>query len=123
MDINQPLPFIQPLRAAVKNLIKVSVAIALSTCAAFAHADQGVVYHYEKGCDFFVIKSATGYSVSHWYGGREPFNGDLLEGVIDTHGPEEFRNLTHQAKMQVYMVDIKTSPAMATAIYRKKCGW
>ena len=94
------------------------LALAVSTHAAAA---RGVVTHRVAGCDYFVVKTASSYSLLEWYGGNDPSKGDIIVGAFESYGMKDIFNVTSDGALRVWVEDFLLSRTEALEQLLDKC--
>jgi len=72
-------------------------------CPSIVLAGKGIVVYKDYDCDYFLVKTSSGYAILEWYGGSEPEVGDILIGNIDSYGFKNIYNKSRGSKLRVYV--------------------
>lgn len=65
--------------------------------------EQGTSIWKDRSCNFFIVRTAWGYTLFEYLWGPRPNDGDIIEGLMDTFGTRNVINRTAEGKtMTVY---------------------
>ncbi len=54
--------------------------------------ERGEVVYSDSYCNYYVVETASGYSVVRSYGGYKPFEGSIVYGDFNFRGTSDFYN-------------------------------
>jgi hypothetical protein len=83
----------------------------------------GTVVLKNRGCDYFVVESATGdFAVLEWFGGWEPDRGERVRGDWSHFGFVDIFNVSAGASTRVWVDDYGVSRTRALDIFGRRCS-
>ena len=97
-----------------KKLNKLFIFILFITSTS-AFADKGYVVKTFSGCDYFIADGPNGLYVLEWYGGYHPFEGDTVEGEINSYGFKDviYNGVNGETSGMVWVEDFLESSTAA----------
>lgn len=79
-----------------------------------------VVYR-RTGCDYMILENPRGSVVGEWYSGRDPSEGDTLEGDLNHYGFKEAVNNINGSRTKLWIDDYMLSKSSAMENIDQHC--
>lgn len=106
-----------------KKLIKIAVVVILMIFSSIkiVLGAKGVVVYIKSGCDYFIVRTASGYALLEWYEGSIPRKGDIIVGDLESYGFKDIYNLTADSDLTVWVEDYWLTRDEAMEKYFEEC--
>lgn len=98
------------------------LAVMIVIAPLSAQASRGEIVLYPSGCDYYIVDADLGFAVLEWYGGNDPFEGDVIVGDFESYGMKNIYNLTRGSETRVWVEDYMLSRDSAIETLYDKCN-
>lgn len=97
------------------------VILTISILFTLIYAGKGDVTHTLSGCDYFLVETSNGFALLEWYGGNDPYIGDIVVGAFESYGMKEIYNTTAEQELNVWVDDFWLSKEDALEKLYEEC--
>ncbi|HXF49068.1 MAG TPA: hypothetical protein VNL73_06550 [Verrucomicrobiae bacterium] len=84
-------------------------------------ASKGEVVYKSSSCDYFIVETPSGFALLEWYGGNDPYKGDIIVGDFEEFGFQDIYNITADSELRVWVEDYWLSKEDAVEKYFEHC--
>lgn len=84
-------------------------------------ASIGEVVFKKRNCDYFIVETKMGYAILEWYGGTDPYEGDIVVGDFESFGFKDIYDLSLRSDIHVWVEDYWLSKEQALEKYFRLC--